>query len=612
MFINRNFLKLWIGQAISAIGDRFTQMSLLAIVMILSADTGQKMAWVTFYSLLPFLLFGQLFGALADRIKRKYAMIAADILRAALVALIPFIRSYTDSFVYIYLIVFFVGTFSALFSPAKMAIIPNIVKREKLLTANSLVAGTGMIATLVGTLIAGYLIKATGVNASFFINAGTFLCSAIMVAGIFEPRQVINGREIVSIKKLFSDIKDGINFINRHQLLLELIQLSAVFSLLSSFFYITILNYSAAYLKLSTDGIGLLLALLGIGMCFGALWLGRRVGKLNYDQILIIGFLLIGISNFIFIAKPKFNITALLLLVIGGGGSLLLVTLDSLLQRTVPDSIRANVFGARGIVTNAIFLLSLIIIGQLIKNISSSIIFGLIGFISLSTGLFIYLSDKEITYQLLRGFLKIILKIWFQLKVTGLENIPSERKIILAGNHSSLMDGVVVMAAYPRRVYFLASERIFYGHTFSFLVRHLGFIPVKKGPANKEALQEAINLLERKRAICIFPEGKITEDGNLAEAKAGVAVLAQKGEATILPFAIEGAYEAWPVKQKKPKAFPVEIRFGKPIKEFGEKPLAELTEGVMEEVKKVKVELEKEGYLRLDPKELVRHIIYPR
>lgn len=89
---------MWVGQLISALGDRFTQMSLLTMVMILSQDKGEKMAWITFYSLLPFLIFGQIFGAISDRLNRKKIMIIADILRAVLVALIPFIDRYFHSF----------------------------------------------------------------------------------------------------------------------------------------------------------------------------------------------------------------------------------------------------------------------------------------------------------------------------------------------------------------------------------------------------------------------------------------------------------------------------------------------------------------------------------
>lgn len=608
LFKNRNFFSLWVGQFISALGDRFTQMSLLTIVMILSQDTGEKMAWITFYSLLPFLLFGQIFGVLSDRLNRKRIMITADILRAILVALIPFVNKYADSLFYIYVIVFCIGTLSALFSPAKMATIPNLVNKEMLVSANSLITSTGMIATLVGTLIAGFLIKITGPYPSFFADAATFFISALMIAKI-SIKTIPQENQRILGNTVFKDIKNGLSFVNRHQLILRIVQLNAVFAFLSSFFYISILNYSTVVLKLSPEGYGILLACLGIGLCAGALVLGRRIGKLNYNRILLIGFSLVSLTTLVFIWRPNFLFSVFLLVLGGAGASLIMVTLDSLLQRATPDYLRANVFGARGIITNAIFLLSLIVVGKLLKVFNVFYMFGVIGVISLSVAFIIYLSQGPLGYRILRGLIKLVLKVFFQLKVKGLENLPLRNKVILAGNHTSILDGLIVMAAYPRRVYFLVAESVFKRKFLGFMARQLGFIPIRPGGLNKEAIREALRILESHNTIGIFPEGRITDDERLVEGKKGVAVIAKKTGSPIIPFAIEGAYYAWPRFQKYPRRHPIEITFGNPldIKEY-ELP-EDLVHEVMEEIKKIKLDMEKEGLLEVDPNVIVRHII---
>ena len=356
LFKNRNFSFLWFGQFVSSLGDRFTQMALLTIVMILYADTGEKMAWITFYSLLPFLFFGQVFGILGDKLSRKRIMIIADILRAVLVMMIPFLNRYAHSLGYIYLIIFCVGTLSALFSPAKMAIIPNLVEKEKVVSANSLVASSGMIATLIGTLLAGYLIKFFGPYPMFFMNAFTFFISAIMIANIvIQPREQKEEISSVSINSIIKGIKDGFSFINRHQLILRIVQLNAVFSLISAFFYINVLNYATTQLNLFSQGYGILLSFLGLGLCLGAVLLGRRIGKLNYNSLLFMGFGTISLASVLMMFKPDFKFSILILILAGAGASLVMITLDSLLQRATPDSLRANVFGARGIVTNFVF-----------------------------------------------------------------------------------------------------------------------------------------------------------------------------------------------------------------------------------------------------------------
>lgn len=607
LFKNKNFFLLWLGQCASALGDRFTQMSLLTIVMVIFQDSGERMAWITFYSLLPFLIFGQIFGIVSDRTNRKYIMIIADLARAALVAAIPFVYRSNHSIQHLYLVVFCLGTLSAFFSPAKMAIVPLLVDKQLLLGANSLIASTGMIATLLGTLIAGLVIKATGVNYSFFINAFTFLFSALLITGIFLAKDLPS--KSLDIRGIFSSIQEGLKYINRHQLLWRILQLNAVFAFCSSCFYITILNYSTAVLGLSSAGYGVLLAALGAGLCSGAFLLGRRIGALNYNRILVIGFALLACMNILFIGRPNFWVSLLFLILGGGGASLIMITLDSLLQRLSPDSLRANIFGARGIATNAIFLISLIITGKLLTLINSIGLFAFMGGLSLLVACIIFFSDHPLGYLLLKGILRLILKLFFRLKVKGLDHLPAHGKVILAGNHTSLLDGVVVMAAYPRRIYFLVAESVFKVKLAGWLARQCGFIPINRGGFNKESIQEAVRILEGRSAIGIFPEGRIAADGRLSEGKRGVALLAQKTNTPIIPFAIEGAYFAWPLSKKYPSPHPVEITFGEPLGVGEYEETEELAQEVMSAIKKIKTDLEKEGILEVEPNVIIRHLI---
>lgn len=613
LFKNKNFLALWIAQFISALGDRFTQMSLLTISMVVSADKGEKMAMITFFMLLPFLLFGQFFGIIGDRYSRKKVMIFSDLSRAVLVCMIPFIFRKTNSFISIFIIVFLMGMFSALFSPAKMAIIPNIVRKEYLIRANSLISSCGMIATLLGTLVAGFLISAVGVYPSFFIDGITFIISAFLIyiiaVSFTSNIRGSGGDRTERIKTIWNDVKKGLSFINRHQLIFRIVQLNAVFSLLSSLFYITILNYSTTVLSLDSKGYGILLASLGIGLSIGAFLLSRVKGKVNYIALLMSGFCFVTLSNFVFLFHPNFWGSIMILFIAGFGASFIIITLDSLLQRMTPDRIRANVFGARGIVSNTMFLSGLLGVGVLVKIFSAGTLFILIGIISGITTFFIFLARGSLGYRILRGFLRLVLKLFFDLKVEGLENVKTGSKVILAGNHTSVLDGLIVMAAYPQRIYFLVAESIFKRRFLGFIARQLGFIPVKRGKLNKDAIREAIRILETRNALGIFPEGKITEDGKLTEGKKGVAVIAQKTNSVIIPFAIEGAFYAWPLKEKYPRRHPVIIKFSSPldIKDY-ELP-EEIVKEVMEDIREIKKELEFESIMEVDPNVLVRHLI---
>lgn len=219
---------------------------------------------------------------------------------------------------------------------------------------------------------------------------------------------------------------------------------------------------------------------------------------------------------------------------------------------------------------------------------------------------------EEAGYLIVKEIIRLWLLLVFKLRITGRENLlPAGKKIILAGNHSSLLDGLIVMAAYPQRVYFLATEALFKRYHFiSWLAKKFGFIAVKKDRTNKEALKTAMSILRKRKPLVIFPEGQIVADGNIIQAKKGMAVLSKKSRAAVLPFAIEGAYEAWHVLEKFPGSFPVEIRFGKLVFPNKQNVPEELTEEVMKEIKRMKTEMEKEGYLRVPSAEIIRHLIY--
>lgn len=607
---NKNFRYLWLGQLVSSLGDRLTQMGILTFVMVISGDKGDKMALITFFSLLPFSLFGPLFGALVDRYSRKSLMILADILRAILVVLIPLIWINTHSVFLIIIWFFILGSLTALFTPAKMSIITNITDKNVFLEANSMIVTTGMVTTLIGTLIAGVVIKITGVKPAFYINCLTYIISALFIFKIIYEK---SERMVTSSKGIYftliEDIKAGVKYLRRHQLILQLILLSCVFSFIISFAYILILNYGTAVLKQGTLGMGGLLSSAGFGMVIGSLILIKRKDRVNYERALYLSYLIIGVFSSVLFLKPPFYLTLVVLFCAGIGAAILTIVLDTIFQRVTPDELKGKIFATRGIFTNIVFLGNLLLAGLLVKIFPVTWLFGVIGLVGILTALRIFLYERHWGYQLLRLFLRFIMKLLFSFKVSGLKNIPETKRFIFAGNHTSVIDGVALACAYPGRLYFLAAESVFKTKFWGWCARHLGYIPVKRGGFNKEAIKQALRILKSGYSIGIFPEGRISPNGILDEGKAGIAVIAGLANVDIIPFAIEGAYEAWPLPKKFPKLFPVEVRFGKPIDTSAYSAQEDLVKEVMEDIAKVKLYLEREGYLRIEPDEIVKHLI---
>ncbi len=158
-----------------------------------------------------------------------------------------------------------------------------------------------------------------------------------------------------------------------------------------------------------------------------------------------------------------------------------------------------------------------------------------------------------------------ILKLFFRLRVEGLENLSQKTNFIVVANHTSFLDPLVIGAAIPQKIYWLTLRDIYN----TFWLR--GIMNITEALPTGSASEKAIYLLTKNKNIGLFPEGSRTYDGKLREFKRGAALLALKSGRPVVPCAIFGTYEALPKTAKFPKFLPIKVKIGKPIyllKEF--------------------------------------------
>lgn len=168
-------------------------------------------------------------------------------------------------------------------------------------------------------------------------------------------------------------------------------------------------------------------------------------------------------------------------------------------------------------------------------------------------------------HWLFRGTLNIIFRLFFRLKVKGLANLPKKTNFIIVANHTSFLDGLVVCAAIPERIYWIALRNIYHMPWLSWFMVLGGAVPTGNSS------QKAVNLLMRNCNIGLFPEGTRSHDGVLREFRRGAALFALKTGRPIVPCAIFGAHAALPRGVIFPKFKAITIKIGKPIyllKEF--------------------------------------------
>ncbi|MBQ2696861.1 MAG: 1-acyl-sn-glycerol-3-phosphate acyltransferase [Clostridia bacterium] len=145
-------------------------------------------------------------------------------------------------------------------------------------------------------------------------------------------------------------------------------------------------------------------------------------------------------------------------------------------------------------------------------------------------------------FRFVRSLVKGILYLLFRIKIHGKENMPKEGAVIVAMNHQSLWDGPLAAACLPRQLAIMGKKELFKIPLLGSILRWAGVIPVARGKNDIGAIKAALSALKAGKAFAIFPEGRRVRQGEDHTAKSGVAMLAARTGAPILPVAISGKY----------------------------------------------------------------------
>lgn len=148
-----------------------------------------------------------------------------------------------------------------------------------------------------------------------------------------------------------------------------------------------------------------------------------------------------------------------------------------------------------------------------------------------------------------------------------MENVPREGGLMIISNHASFLDPPLVAVSMPRRIHFLAKEELFHVPILSWLIPRLGTHPVRRGGADRKAIEDCRRLMSSGEALLLFPEGTRTMDGNLQEIKHGAVMMATDVEnLSILPVYIDGSFRALPKGRIIPRPVKITVRIGEPFK----------------------------------------------
>ena len=219
---NRNFFFLLSGQVVSQFGDRLAIMALVAFIYNRFGTSSLGLAKTMFFALLPVFLINPLAGVYVDRWDKRKVMYICDVARGVLLISLGLFLVSMKSLVPLYIAIFLAFCATRFFVPAKMAIIPSLVKEKEIVMANSLVSVTANIAAILGFGLGAIIVEFTGPRGGFLLDGCTLLASALFIIFIkVKPQGTFRGKDLVDLGKhvvkveqsLFKEFKEGLGYI---------------------------------------------------------------------------------------------------------------------------------------------------------------------------------------------------------------------------------------------------------------------------------------------------------------------------------------------------------------------------------------------------------------
>jgi 1-acyl-sn-glycerol-3-phosphate acyltransferase len=511
--------------------------------------------------ILPFFIFSAFAGQVADKFE-KSALIRRIKLAEIGIMLLAGAAFFLDQVWFLISVLFVMGTQSAFFGPVKYAILPQHLKNSELVGGNALVETGTFLAILGGTICGGVLIGLEGAGRTLV----TAMLLIVAVLGWLASRGIPGAPAADPGLRLafnpFTETWRVIRFTYENRVVFRSILGISWFWFYGALLLAQLPNYTKSVLGGNEQVVTLLLASFSLGIGVGSLLCERMSGR--KVEIGLVPFGAIGLTVFAvdlafassgfasaapvgiggFLSQPgsvRILADLTLMAVFGGFYS---VPLYALIQQRTRAQNRARVIAGNNIL-NALFMVisALVAIGLLNAGLSIPQLFFVVGLLNAAVAVYIF---KLVPEFLMRFIVWMLVHSVYRLRVKNIEAIPETGPAVVACNHVSFVDALVIMAACRRPVRFIMDHQIFETPILSFVFRTSGAIPVaskRDDPALREAAFEAVaKALENGDLVGIFPEGAITHDGEMNAFRPGIERIVKRTPVPVVPLALRGLY----------------------------------------------------------------------
>ena len=579
----RRFLPFFLTQFSGAFNDNLFKNVLLLLITYtagglagLSIDVVVNMA--AFLFILPFFLFSGIAGQMADKYE-KSGFIRWVKLGEIVIMATAAIGLWYQWYELLLLLLFLMGTQSTFFGPVKYSILPQVLENHELVGGNALVGMGTFIAILIGTIAAGLLM---GFSQPHKLAALGALGMAILgyLAARKIPKTGATHTDVVVGLNPFRETWHLMRLAAENYSVLLCIMAISWFWFLGAAYLTQFPNFAQTDLMGDETVVTLLLAIFTIGIALGSMACERLSGhriELGIVPIGSIGLSLFGLDLYLsmpanaspttwwtIVTDAEYRRVAIDLLGIGFFGGLFIVPLYAFVQKETPEDRRAKAIAALNVI-NALFmvvsaLMAMIMLGFI--GISIPEFFLVLSVMNLIVAGFVY---QQLPEFVLRFIVWILSHTFYRVKHQGLGNIPDQGPVLLVCNHVTYMDALVIAGAVRRPVRFVMDHHIFRTPLLGSIFRMAKTIPIGSKNTVPDIYNAAFERIDEElkacQVVCIFPEGRLTTNGEISSFRSGVDRILERRPVPVVPMALRGLWGSFfshcsgPAMRHFPKRF---------------------------------------------------------
>ncbi|WP_148253224.1 MFS transporter [Aidingimonas lacisalsi] len=593
VLLQRRFAALFLTQVLGAINDNVFRHFLILTLAYAAIprrewESGLVINLAVVLFLLPYLLVSAWGGVLADRYDRTLLIRRLKLLELAIILLAVAVIGLGHE-VLLWILLLMMGVQSALFAPVKYALLPQLVSPTELLHGNAWMGLGIFVAMPLGILLVGIMVSLPEpwqrivIMSTLLMLAVAGVAASLMVPRVAEPR---GGH---SVALLGTSLPHRlIRQASREQKLFPAILGISLFWFLVVGYLASLPSWEALPGSGAGEGMAVLLMAFSLGGAVGALFCARiSAGRLEMGLVPM-GAILMGVSG-LYLAGLSTNgrlPEALMdislwqwgagFALVGVGGGLFVVPLYTLLQIISRDAQRGQMIAANNIVNAVSMVVAMLYATAMMAwlDVGQRRFVASLGVIALLVGLVLVTRRPR---PVLRLLVFTLVHLIYRLRFRGRHHVPARGAALVVCNHVSFMDALVVGGASPRPLRFLMDRPIYESPWLNWWFRIVGAIPVdadRRDPGSvRRALDEVSHALRNGEVVMLFPEGRLTPDGDIHPFRRGLDIILARDPVPVVPAGLAGLWGSWTshyggrALTKVPRRFRarVALYFGEPL-----------------------------------------------